>query len=87
LFYGLADDKGMPAPPPTATRPGEDTRLKPQETREIAYEIPSEGVVLVRGELYYNLMWPSLVEKFSQLPTELKDPVLVAEVEQSIVAP
>jgi nitrate/TMAO reductase-like tetraheme cytochrome c subunit len=87
LFYGLADDKGMPAPPPTATQPGEDTRLKAHETREIAYEIPSEGVVLVRGELYYNLMWPSLVEKFSQLPTELTDPVLVAEVEQSIVAP
>ncbi len=87
FFYGLADDQGMPAPPPTATQLGDDTRLKPHETREIPYDIPAEGVVLVRGELYYNLLWPSLVEKFTQLPSELTAPVLMAAVEQNIVAP
>ena len=85
--YGMKDDKGMPAPPPTATQPGDDTRLKPHETRELVYDIPAAGVVLVRGELYYNLLWPSLVEKFSHLPDEVKAPVLIAASEQEIAAP
>jgi hypothetical protein len=84
LSYALTDDAGMPAPPPTATKPGDDTRLKPHEERELAYEIPAEGVVLVRGELFYNLLWPGLVEKFSHLPTELTDPVMIAEYEETL---
>jgi len=76
--YGLANDMGHPAPPPTATKPGEDTRLQPHETRELTYEIPAEGTALVRAELYYNLLWPSLVKKFSHLPEELTDPVMIA---------
>lgn len=87
FFYGMKDDKGMPAPPPTATKPGDDTRLKPHETRELVYEIPAEGVVLVRGELYYNLLWPELAKKFAQLPDEVKTPVLLAAAEQEIAAP
>jgi nitrate/TMAO reductase-like tetraheme cytochrome c subunit len=82
--YGLADDHGKPAPPPTATKPGEDTRLQPHETRELTYEIPAKDVALVRGELYYNLLWPSLVEKFTQLPADLTAPVLIAVSEQPI---
>ncbi|MCF7984645.1 MAG: cytochrome c family protein [Thiohalocapsa sp.] len=84
LSYALTDDEGMPAPPPTATKPGDDTRLKPHEERTLEYAIPAEGVALVRGELYYNLLWPGLVKKFSHLPTELTDPVLVAEAERAI---
>jgi hypothetical protein len=86
LSYGLADDEGMPAPPPTATRPGEDTRLRPHEERTLEYEIPAEGVALIRGELYYNLLWPSLIKKFAHLPDELKAPTLVAEAEQAVAA-
>ncbi|MBN2886383.1 MAG: cytochrome c family protein [Chromatiaceae bacterium] len=84
--YGLADDQGKPAPPPTATRAGEDSRLQPHETRELSYAIPARDVVLVRGELYYNLLWPSLVEKFSHLSAELTEPVLIAVSERSIDA-
>lgn len=84
LAYSLKDDEGMPAPPPTATKPGDDTRLKPHEERTLAYDIPADGVVLVRGELYYNLLWPGLVKKFSHLPTDLTDPVLIAESEEVI---
>ncbi len=84
FYYALTDDKGMPAPPPMATKPGDDTRLKPHETRELVYEIPAEGVVLVRGELYYNLLWPSLVEKFSHLPEDLTAPVMIAASEREI---
>ncbi len=87
FYYGMKDDKGMPAPPPTATQPGDDTRLKGHESRKLAYEIPAEGVVLVRGELYYNLLWPSLVEKFTQLPEDLKASVLIAAAEREIAAP
>ena len=75
FVFTLTDDKGMPAPPPTATQAGEDTRLKPHEERTLTYEIPAEGVVLVRGELYYNLLWPGLAKKFSHLPEELRTPV------------
>ena len=56
-----ADDEGKPAMPPTATQLGKDTRLKPHETRSLSYDIPSKDVVLVRGELYFNLLWPVLV--------------------------
>jgi len=87
MVMTLTDDEGKPAPPPTATKPGKDTRLKPHETRTLSYEIPAEGVVLVRGELYYNLLWPGLVKKFSHLPEEVKAPVLIAEAEQEIAAP
>jgi hypothetical protein len=84
LSYALTDDAGMPAPPPTATKPGDDTRLKPHEERTLSYEIPADGVVLVRGEVYYNLLWPSLVQKFSHLPEDLTEPVLMAEAERAI---
>ena len=87
MVMTLTDDEGKPAPPPTATKPGKDTRLKPHETRTLTYEIPADGVVLVRGELYYNLLWPGLVKKFSHLPEELTAPVLIADAETMIAAP
>ncbi|MEA3274111.1 MAG: cytochrome c family protein, partial [Pseudomonadota bacterium] len=87
LVFTLADDEGKPAPPPTATQLGIDTRLKPHEERTLVYDIPAEGVVLVRGELFYNLLWPSLVKKFEHLPDEVKEPVLIAAAEEEIVAP
>lgn len=81
LVYALADDEGKPAGPPVATKLGKDTRLKPYEERTLVYEIPAKGVVLVRGELYYNLLWPELVKKFKHLPEELKASVLIASAE------
>ncbi len=87
LVLTLTDDEGKPAPPPTATKPGKDTRLKPHEERTLTYDIPAQGVVLVRGELFYNLLWPGLVKKFSHLPEDLTAPVLIAEAEQEIAAP
>ncbi len=86
FVFTLTDDEGKPAPPPTATKPGKDSRLKPHEDRTLTYEIPADGVVLVRGELYYALLWPGLAKKFSQLPEELRTPVLMAAVEQ-VIAP
>jgi hypothetical protein len=84
LVYALADDEGKPAMPPTATQLGKDTRLKPHEERTLVYDIPVEGVYLVRAEAYYNLLWPVLVKKFTHLPEDLTAPVLIAEAESTI---
>ncbi len=81
LVYALADDQGNPAPPPTATKLGKDTRLKPYETRKLVYDIPAKDVALVRGELYYSLLWPGLVKKFKHLPEDLVAPTTIAEAE------
>ena len=84
LVYALADDEGKPAPPPTATRLGKDTRLKPYEERTLIYEIPAKGVALVRGELYYSLLWPGLVEQFKHLPEDLTAAKMIASAEVSL---
>ena len=84
LAYALADDAGKEAMPPVATKMGPDSRLKPHEERTLVYDIPAAGVVLVRGELYYNLLWPVLVEKFKHLPQEVTAPVLIADAESKI---
>jgi hypothetical protein len=84
LQYALANEKGEPASPPEAVKLGKDTRLKPHEERTLVYEIPAKGVKLVRGELYYNLLWPGLVKKFSHLPQDLTAPILIASAENSM---
>jgi hypothetical protein len=84
LWYALADDAGKFAMPPSATKLGEDTRLKPHEERVLSYEIPATAAVLVRGEVYYNLLWPGLVKKFKHLPEDLTAPVLIADAESTV---
>jgi hypothetical protein len=83
--YMLADDEGKPAMPPVATKVGLDSRLKSHEDRTISYTIPAKDVVLVRGELYYALVWAPLGEKFKEhLPEDVRKPVLIAEAERKI---
>lgn len=84
LVYALADEEGKPASPPVATKLGKDTRLKPHEERTLVYDIPAKGVKLVRGELYYNLLWPGLVKKFKHLPEDLTAATLIATSESSM---
>ncbi|MGD9164391.1 MAG: cytochrome c family protein [Chromatiales bacterium] len=79
--YLLADDKGNPAMPPTATQLGVDSRLKPYEERILSYTIPAKDAVLLRGELFYNLLWPVLVNKFKHLPEDLVEPESIAVAE------
>ncbi len=79
LMLELLDDSGKRTSPPKATQLGEDTRLKAYEERILNYEIPAENVALVRGELFYNLLWPELSKKFAEkLPEGLTDPVSIA---------
>jgi hypothetical protein len=63
---------------------GEDSRLKPFEKRELTYSIPANNVAIVRGELFYNLLWPGLVKKFDKLPEELTAPKPIAMSEVKI---
>jgi hypothetical protein len=81
LMYELYDDKDVHTLPPMATKLGPDSRLKPFETRTLNYDIPAKGVALVRGELFYNLLWSGLVTKFKHLPKELTAPVSMATAE------
>lgn len=78
LMYELYDDNNAHTMPPKATKLGPDTRLKPFETRTLDYKFMAKGVVLVRAELFYNLLWSDLVEKFKHLPKDLTDPVSIA---------
>jgi hypothetical protein len=82
--YLLADDAGKDAMPPTATQLGADTRLRPHEERELGYEIPAEGVALVRGEVHYNLLWKVLADKFQHLPEDLRASRMIAVAESRI---
>ncbi|MET0106506.1 MAG: cytochrome c family protein, partial [Sedimenticola sp.] len=84
LVYALADDEGKPASPPVATKLGKDTRLKPYEERTLTYDIPAKGVALVRGELYYSLLWPGLAKKFKHLPEDLRSPQLIGTAEATL---
>ncbi len=85
LHLVLVDDKGAPTAPPTAKDQGADNRLKAFEKRELNYDIPAKGVVLVRAELYYNLLWPGLVKKFGKkIPSDVTAPKLIATSENSI---
>ena len=81
FMYELYNDENVHTLPPMATKLGPDSRLKPFETRVLNYDIPAKGVALVRGELYYNLLWPGLVKKFKHLPKDLVAPVNIATAE------
>jgi len=84
LKYELHDDTGAHTSPPMATKLGPDTRLNAFEKRELTYSIPAKDVAVVRGELFYNLLWPGLVKKFTKLPKDLTDPMPIALAEVKI---
>ncbi len=81
----LLDADNKLTAPPKARKTGNDTRLKAFETRDMNYSIPAKDVVLVRAELYYNLLWPGLVKKFGKkIPSDVTAPKLIAASENSI---
>jgi len=67
----LLKGEGKPTSPPKAKSLGPDNRLEPYEIRVLSFDIPTADVVLVRAELHYNLLWPSLKQKLSFLPEHL----------------
>jgi len=83
FWYALGDAAGKPTLPPTATRVLADTRLAPNETRTLEYEVPlSTATAIVRAEALYDLMLPPLKAKMrGKLPPELLAPKLAASTE------
>jgi hypothetical protein len=85
FMYKLGDAEGKPASPPVATQVLGDTRLKPNETRELSYSIPAANVTMVRAEALYNLLLPGQHKAMKDVLTdELKAPVLAAAAESNI---
>ena len=66
----LGDEHNRPVPPPKATHVMKDTRLQPNERRTVQYEIPAEGVRLVRVEALYNLVLPPQVKLLHKMGKE-----------------
>ncbi len=84
FVYTMVDDVDHQVPPPIATKPGKNTRLKPYEIRVLNYNIPASDIDSIRAELYYNLLWPGLVKKMKRLPEVLKVPKRIAWAEEKI---
>jgi len=81
----LGDETGKPAAPPQATQVLKDTRLQPNERREVEYDIPAAGVKLVRAEALYNLLLPPFVKMLGDaLTPDLKAPKAAGMAEVSL---
>jgi len=80
----LLNDENKPTTPPKAKALGPDNRLEPYEIRVLKFDIPTKGVALVRAEMHYNLLWPSLKKKLSFLPKHLLESKLMAFTESRI---
>ena len=83
FWYTLGDEAGKPTMPPVATQVLADTRLAPNETRTLKYDIPRlEGVAIVRAEALYDLLLPPIKAKMKgKLPDDLLRPKLAASAE------
>ena len=83
FWYTLGDQAGKPTSPPKATQVLSDTRLKPNETRTLEYEIPlKDGTHIVRAEALYDLLLPPIKAKMTgKLPNDLLRPKLAASAE------
>ena len=79
FMYTIGNDDG-PSAPPVATKVLGDSRLKPNETREINYKIPVSDVASVKATAYYDLLLVPIKKKFAdKLPKDLMKPKLIAQ--------
>lgn len=84
FWYVIGDvEKHKPTSPPFATGVLRDSRLAPNETRELAYEIPADAkIAIIRAEALYDLLLPPMKHDMKgKLPGELLVPKLVASAE------
>jgi hypothetical protein len=87
FWYTIGDvEKGKPTPPPFATGVLNDSRLAPNETRELAYQIPAqEEIAIIRAEALYDLLLPPMKAQMKdKLPRELLQSKLAASAEVRI---
>ena len=84
FVYTIGDDKG-PTSPPKATKVLGDSRLKPNETRELKYEIANADVVTIKATAYYDLLLNPIKKKFGdKLPEDVKKPKVIARAKVSL---
>ncbi len=77
--YTLLDKKSQPASPFIADKTGDDSRLKPNETRQLRYQIPQAKVAKIRAELLYNVLTPEVIDALGdELTGDLASPAVVA---------
>jgi len=84
LWYTIGDvEKHKPTSPPFATGVLKDSRLAPNETRELAYDIPADGkIAIIRAEALYDLLLPPMKQDMKgKVPDELLVPKLAASAE------
>jgi hypothetical protein len=74
------DKEGKPAPAPFAEKLVRDTRLEPNATREMRYEVPAE-VVRAKATLVYRLLPPPLAKKLGLSEAVEAEPRTVRSVE------
>ncbi|MCK5918949.1 MAG: hypothetical protein KAG34_11005 [Cocleimonas sp.] len=85
FMYTLGDENHKPTSPPKATQVLGDTRLKPNETRELLYEIASAGVVSIKATAYYDLLLNPIKKKFGdKLPADVKQPKVIARADVTL---
>ena len=83
FWLTLGDAENKPTMPPKATQILADTRMKPNETRTLEYDIPNQpGTAIIRAEALYDLLLPPLKKGFKdKVPAELMKPKLAASAE------
>ncbi|MFQ6115732.1 MAG: multiheme c-type cytochrome [bacterium] len=81
----FADSAGKaPAFPWVAARIFKDTRLEPDETRQLIYKFPAQGVTRVEAKLFYRLAPLALLDKFEIPDPYLRTPFLMAKLTKDI---
>lgn len=84
FMYTIGNDEG-PSSPPLATKVLGDSRLKPNETRELNYKIAISGVASLKATAYYDLLLVPIKKKFAdKLPKDVMEPKLIAQALMSL---
>lgn len=87
FWYAIGDtEKNKPTSPPYASGVLKDSRLAPNESREIQYQIPkNDKIAIIRAEALYDLLLPPLKHKMQgKLPDDLLKSKLAASVEKRL---
>ncbi len=86
FWYTLGDDAGKPTSPPMAKQVLADSRLNPNESRTLNYEIPNNSAIaIIRAEALYDLLLPPIKARVKgKIPDDLLKPKLATSAEVRI---